>query len=96
MILCDKKVLICTMMPGVNTYMYQYNDLHRIHIFTILLFRGPSLIDYLDQLPSFNRSSDQPVRMPVVDRYKVCWPSRFSRRLPVNLCCKSQHVTNLL
>ncbi|KAK3089018.1 hypothetical protein FSP39_000170 [Pinctada imbricata] len=33
-------------------------------------YRGPSLIDYLDQMSSFNRSSDQPVRLPVVDRYK--------------------------
>ncbi|KAJ8317871.1 hypothetical protein KUTeg_002962 [Tegillarca granosa] len=32
--------------------------------------RGPSLIDYLDNMPSLNRASDLPVRMPIVDRYK--------------------------
>ncbi|XP_062612295.1 eukaryotic peptide chain release factor GTP-binding subunit ERF3A-like [Saccostrea cucullata] len=33
-------------------------------------YRGPSLITYLDTMPSFNRSSNLPVRMPIVDRYK--------------------------
>lgn len=33
-------------------------------------YRGPSLIDYLDDMPSLNRASDLPVRMPIVDRYK--------------------------
>lgn len=33
-------------------------------------YRGPSLITYLDTMPSFNRSINQPVRMPIVDRYK--------------------------
>ncbi|XP_048760954.1 eukaryotic peptide chain release factor GTP-binding subunit ERF3A-like isoform X2 [Ostrea edulis] len=33
-------------------------------------YRGPSLITYLDTMPSFNRSMDLPVRMPIVDRYK--------------------------
>ncbi|XP_061175477.1 eukaryotic peptide chain release factor GTP-binding subunit ERF3A-like [Saccostrea echinata] len=33
-------------------------------------YRGPSLISYLDTMPSFNRSSNLPVRMPIVDRYK--------------------------
>ncbi|XP_022317219.2 eukaryotic peptide chain release factor GTP-binding subunit ERF3A-like [Crassostrea virginica] len=33
-------------------------------------YRGPSLITYLDTMPSFNRSLNQPVRMPIVDRYK--------------------------
>ena len=36
----------------------------------VLYFRGPSLIEYLDQLPSMNRDIEAPVRMPVVDRYK--------------------------
>ena len=38
----------------------------------ILLFRGPTFIDYLDSLPSFNRSIDGPLRMPIIERYKVC------------------------
>lgn len=33
-------------------------------------FRGPALIQYLDDMPSLNRASDGPVRVPVVDRYK--------------------------
>ncbi|KAL5017821.1 hypothetical protein ScPMuIL_003543 [Solemya velum] len=33
-------------------------------------YRGPSLIDYIDTLPPLNRSSDRPIRMPIVDRYK--------------------------
>jgi translation elongation factor EF-1alpha len=37
----------------------------------ILLFRGPTFIDYLDSLPSFNRSIDGPLRMPIIERYKV-------------------------
>lgn len=37
-----------------------------------LLFRGPTFIEYLDGLPSFNRSIEGPLRMPIVERYKVC------------------------
>ena len=37
-----------------------------------LLFRGPTFIEYLDSLPSFNRSIDGPLRMPIIERYKVC------------------------
>lgn len=36
-----------------------------------LLYRGPALIEYLDALPSMNRMAEGPVRVPVVDRYKV-------------------------
>ena len=36
-------------------------------------FRGPSLIEYFDTLNLKNSSidADKPVRMPIVDRYKV-------------------------
>ena len=36
-------------------------------------FRGPALIEYLDHLSLTNSSqdADKPVRMPIVDRYKV-------------------------
>ncbi|XP_070184750.1 eukaryotic peptide chain release factor GTP-binding subunit ERF3A-like isoform X2 [Littorina saxatilis] len=34
-------------------------------------YRGPSLLEYLDSLPSMNRENDAPVRVPVVDRYKA-------------------------
>jgi hypothetical protein len=37
----------------------------------ILLFRGPMFIEYLDSLPPFNRSIDGPLRMLLVERYKV-------------------------
>ncbi|CAH8456914.1 unnamed protein product [Schistosoma turkestanicum] len=33
-------------------------------------FRGPSLLEYLDSLPSFPRCTDGPLRLPVSDRYK--------------------------
>ena len=32
-------------------------------------FSGPSLLDYLDNMPPISRASDAPVRLPVVDRY---------------------------
>ena len=32
---------------------------------------GPSLIDYLDNLPSMAREVTGPLRLPIVDRYKV-------------------------
>ena len=35
------------------------------------IFRGPSLIEYFDTLPPVSRALDKPLRMPVVDRYKV-------------------------
>ena len=38
----------------------------------ILCFSGPSLIQYLDKLPAVSRNADAPVRLPIVDRYKVC------------------------
>jgi translation elongation factor EF-1alpha len=39
----------------------------------ILLFRGPIFVEYLDSLPSLNRSIDGPLRILIVDRYKVCF-----------------------
>lgn len=33
-------------------------------------YRGPSFLDYLDQLPSLDRKIDGPFRLPVVDKYK--------------------------
>lgn len=34
-------------------------------------YRGLPFIPHLDSLPNFNRSSDGPVRLPIVDKYKV-------------------------
>lgn len=33
-------------------------------------YRGPSLLDYLDALPSFTRNINGPLRIPISDRYK--------------------------
>ncbi|RWS25926.1 Eukaryotic peptide chain release factor GTP-binding subunit ERF3A-like protein [Leptotrombidium deliense] len=33
-------------------------------------YRGPSFLDYIDQLPSFSRHIEGPFRMPVIDKYK--------------------------
>ncbi|PRD26922.1 UNVERIFIED_CONTAM: Eukaryotic peptide chain release factor GTP-binding subunit ERF3A [Trichonephila clavipes] len=33
-------------------------------------FRGPAFLDYIDALPSLNRPTEGPFRMPVVDKYK--------------------------
>jgi len=33
-------------------------------------YKGPTFIEHLDTLPSFNRSIDGPLRMPIVERYK--------------------------
>lgn len=34
-------------------------------------FSGLPFIPYLDNLPNFNRSADGPIRLPIVDKYKV-------------------------
>jgi len=36
-----------------------------------MFFREQTFIEHLDGLPSFNRSTDGPLRMPIVGRYKV-------------------------
>ncbi|CAF1046768.1 unnamed protein product [Adineta steineri] len=33
-------------------------------------YKGPTFIDYLESLPSFNRSIDGPFRMPIIEKYK--------------------------
>lgn len=34
--------------------------------------RGPALLEYLDSLPAIDRLSQGPLRLPIVDKYKVC------------------------
>jgi len=34
-------------------------------------YSGPSLIQYLENLPPISRMDEGPVRLPIVDRYKV-------------------------
>lgn len=45
-----------------------YSHFTNVHI---VVFRGLPFIPYLDSLPNLNRSSDGPVRLPIVDKYKV-------------------------
>jgi len=33
-------------------------------------YKGPSLIPYLDELPGMNRSTNGPLRMPIIEKYK--------------------------
>lgn len=33
-------------------------------------YKGPCLIQYLEELPQMNRTSNGPVRMPIIDKYK--------------------------
>lgn len=35
------------------------------------ILSGLPFIPYLDNLPNFNRSVDGPIRLPIVDKYKV-------------------------
>lgn len=42
-------------------------------IFKWFTSRGLPFIPHLDSLPNFNRSVDGPVRLPIVDKYKVSW-----------------------
>ena len=50
----------------------------------IFVCRGPSLLTYLDQLPEISRQADGPVRMPVVDRYKVSAVIRSVKQVKLN------------
>lgn len=45
---------------------------HWLSSLFLLVVRGLSLIQYLEKLPPVSRMADGPVRMPVVDRYRVC------------------------
>ncbi|PAA61450.1 hypothetical protein BOX15_Mlig005762g3 [Macrostomum lignano] len=33
-------------------------------------YRGPTLLDYLDQMPTLSRLSDAPLRLPIADKYR--------------------------
>lgn len=41
------------------------------------ILSGLPFIPYLDNLPNFNRSVDGPIRLPIVDKYKV--PKMFKK-----------------
>uniref|UniRef100_A0AAR2IV39 G1 to S phase transition 1 n=1 Tax=Pygocentrus nattereri TaxID=42514 RepID=A0AAR2IV39_PYGNA len=40
-------------------------------------YTGLPFIPHLDSLPNFNRSSDGPIRLPIVDKYRVRWTVKF-------------------
>lgn len=50
--------------------------------------RGLPFISHLDSLPNFTRSSDGPVRLPIVDKYKVScrFTGTLGSLLPPPLC----------
>ena len=53
-------------------------------------FSGPSLIEYLDGLPAVNRMNEGPLRIPILDRYKV----RVPVWMPVGM--KANVITQIL
>lgn len=40
-------------------------------------YRAPCFIDYLDSLPTINRTVNGPVRMPLIDKYKVFFQKKI-------------------
>ncbi len=64
------------------------------------LCSGPSLIEYLDGLPAVNRMTEGPVRIPILDRYKVSEKrnirrfSDFINSVCWNLCGFWSHNTD--
>lgn len=51
------------------------------YFFSFFCSRGLPFISHLDSLPNFTRSSDGPVRLPIVDKYKVSNQRRVVLRL---------------
>lgn len=48
--------------------------------------RGLPFISHLDSLPNFTRSSDGPIRLPIVDKYKVSSFESLSREKQTSGC----------
>lgn len=44
-----------------------------VDIMITLLFRESPFINYLDDFPLIPRDDNGPLRMPIVDKYKVLW-----------------------
>ena len=49
------------------TYHAYLNDIY----YFIFIFSGPPLISYLDNIAPVSRMAEGPIRIPIVDRYKV-------------------------
>lgn len=61
-----KKMAVSSMAGRWN--FYNHDDGQFSFLFST---RGLPFISHLDSLPNFTRSSDGPVRLPIVDKYKV-------------------------
>lgn len=65
------------MIPSVGLHLsilsnfFKWKDAHKIETNAFCSFSGLPFIPYLDNLPNFNRSVDGPIRLPIVDKYKV-------------------------
>lgn len=70
-------------------------------LFPFFIHRGLPFIPHLDNLPNLNRSSDGPVRLPIVDKYKVS-PALFDllsvmvETLPTNHFCSLQDMGTVI
>ena len=62
-----------------------------MHCFNIN-FRGPSLLTYLDEMPPISRALDAPVRLPIVDRYRVSL--NHSKRILAAYYLEIQHLVS--
>ncbi|CAF1302902.1 unnamed protein product [Rotaria magnacalcarata] len=67
----------CGFKPGEDTVFMPYSEMRGPFIKEhseeqlVPCYKGPTFIEYLDSLPSFNRISiDGPLRIPIVDSYK--------------------------
>lgn len=50
---------------------FKWKGAHEIERNAFCSSSGLPFIPYLDNLPNFNRSVDGPIRLPIVDKYKV-------------------------
>ncbi|CAF4072081.1 unnamed protein product [Rotaria sordida] len=66
----------CGFKPGEDTYFMPCSGMSGVLLKehpgeqVLPWYKGPTFIEYLDSLPSFNRNIDGPLRMPIVERYK--------------------------
>ena len=64
MVLCVcVRVCVCPC-TYVRVFLYDYRSYY---------FRGSPFIKYLDDFPPIPRDDGGPLRMPIVDKYKVLW-----------------------
>lgn len=56
---------------SILNHFFKWKGAHKIETNAFCFFSGLPFIPYLDNLPNFNRSVDGPIRLPIVDKYKV-------------------------